>query len=595
MVSDAWGLGTEIWHDYVSVPQWSWSKQQEMLRLLPQIYAKAERTIVHLHDVQNSSIDLLFSEVESRDRQHGIRDILAGKWFERMWVCVEWAQSCRIHPLTQDHVLRQDTDDLFWGKIQDVWNHELSLNQLEEIGFLYNHRLETGKASLRNAPEFYDGPHFFNMRMPHTVAASLDVQRRAKICLGEAINIMAERHCREWHDRYVALLGFTGVGLDGSQLPEDSTKACLALASKCLMGNDYSPLLLIPGPKGVKKHERETTGYSPSRPEWLKCYAYMDYLSFVLGAEVSSAHHRPICAEVNGSDSPKIVLRLQPIGVVHSVMYHSFNHEDFLAFGRLLRFVLALTETEQGHEESFVTNLLTRCYGLPTDAVLTFLAEDPSRYADFRRLLGCFRDHPAPNIPFYVSWSFDHLDIAWLNADLDNEHQRASEFARVLGLSTEVLRSPIIRYFERHPLYHAQHGGADLHKWTRGAVGSEIAFAQCEHCGQQSAYRLGARASKQPVSPGTNTKAQSDKDVLRGAMLANKMAGKLPQVRGSVERQNSLIRTHLYRIPGLRYKNVPFENSVGIAVRDGRVIGRMVYAVKACTCHADIVMHVELV
>ena len=48
---------SEIWHDYMSVPQWRREIQQQLLLSIPTIYNYPKRAMIHLHDVQAVNID----------------------------------------------------------------------------------------------------------------------------------------------------------------------------------------------------------------------------------------------------------------------------------------------------------------------------------------------------------------------------------------------------------------------------------------------------------------------------------------------------------------------------------------------------------
>jgi len=642
-VSATWGHKTEIWHDYVSVPQWCRPVQQQLLLRLPDIYAGAQRTIVHLDDVKNRSIDLLFSK-ESKDRLHGIRDVLAAQWFERMWVCLEWARSNRVHPLTEEGVIRVDTDDLFWGMIEQVWAEELQVLGFEQLTFRYPRHLETGKAALRNPPGQEAGSQAFNIRTPYSVSGSLEVRGKTDICFGQAVSVIAERYCREWRDRYVAMLSFTGVGLDGNELPPDSIDACLALALKCLARGDHSPLLLSPGRGAEKTLDRRVRGSMSPYPSWLRGYAYMDYLTFPFGSQMSPADETPTVLPASNGKPPQVILNLEPGGVIESSVHYDFNHEDMLSFGLLVRQALSLTRPPTSQEElctTVITNLSTRCYGVPPAAATAAFLEDDQAAATFHTLLDYFASTPPPPLFPPMSWSLKHLDIAWFSTKMETEHAKATELARLMGLGTTALQRATT--FEQSPLHHAQYRGAALHKWSGRRAGSEVVIARCEGCGQRSLYRFAGPLSRVLAAGGGERgewAAKARRAVERaGEVYTDWSSGKLyqaiqrPWVRSRSEPGGSpgssfssavksgkvqvmigerartaaqmtwrrdegdgdLVGARIGRITGLRYSNAGLVDAVGLAVKNGRVLGRMVYGVRGCQCLTGRLEKVELV
>lgn len=52
----SWGEETEIWHDYIGVPQWRYEVQQRLLVMLPLIFNWGSRTLVHLQDIPRSMV-----------------------------------------------------------------------------------------------------------------------------------------------------------------------------------------------------------------------------------------------------------------------------------------------------------------------------------------------------------------------------------------------------------------------------------------------------------------------------------------------------------------------------------------------------------
>ncbi|PCD24558.1 hypothetical protein AU210_013677 [Fusarium oxysporum f. sp. radicis-cucumerinum] len=94
---------TEIWHDYLSVPQWRPEVQGRLLLSIPEIYNHAAKTVIHLDDVGATH---LLGQVKDSPYDKFIIDfaaIIRSRWFDRMWVALEYIQSNDVIILTEDY------------------------------------------------------------------------------------------------------------------------------------------------------------------------------------------------------------------------------------------------------------------------------------------------------------------------------------------------------------------------------------------------------------------------------------------------------------------------------------------------------------
>ena len=211
-LSEKYGFAVEVWHDYVSVPQWRRPVQEALLTLIPTIYATASRTFIYLSDVWVRSLDKILDPMTSDgEKTDGVAEILKSTWFSRLWVVLEWSRSRRVHLLSKEFAVRDGTDDMFWTKMVETW---------DSIG----KSLPGGKQELQDK---YTG-----WRHPHHLAAAQRSKGRLKLCYGEALNIICVKQCREPRDRFIAISCFTQF--DCSPFPETVFMACHVLSLAAL-------------------------------------------------------------------------------------------------------------------------------------------------------------------------------------------------------------------------------------------------------------------------------------------------------------------------------------------------------------------------
>jgi hypothetical protein len=96
---------TEIWHDYLSVPQWQRDVQAQLLLRIPAIYSYPLNTLVHLDDVRAEHLTNIRTKQPYPQFKEGLLAITNSRWFERMWVTLEYIQGKDIAILTEDLVL----------------------------------------------------------------------------------------------------------------------------------------------------------------------------------------------------------------------------------------------------------------------------------------------------------------------------------------------------------------------------------------------------------------------------------------------------------------------------------------------------------
>src|SRR3569833_155356 len=224
----------EIWHDYLSVPQWRPDVQERLLLAIPEIYSHATRTVIHLDDVRATNLS---DQSKSAPYDKFITDfsaVIRSRWFDRMWVTLEYMQSNDVMILTQDYTICDaNARDLCHSldAAHSKWVKQRSNSDVTQDIWKQN-------TPLKRMPSWIDMEAWKN---------EPDMHRP----LGWAIGILGHRRCRHAKDYFLALgkmLGFRPEQ-DPLVLVRDRFRYFFALATHALRQDDYTPLLFIPSPE----------------------------------------------------------------------------------------------------------------------------------------------------------------------------------------------------------------------------------------------------------------------------------------------------------------------------------------------------------
>ena len=97
------GPSVEIWHDYLSVPQWRKDVQSQLLLSIPAIYSYPQRVIMHLDDVRASYLQPAYQDQSYKSFLEGLAATIRSRWFDRMWVTLEYIQSKEVLMLSEEY------------------------------------------------------------------------------------------------------------------------------------------------------------------------------------------------------------------------------------------------------------------------------------------------------------------------------------------------------------------------------------------------------------------------------------------------------------------------------------------------------------
>lgn len=406
-IFESLGKDHEIWHDYISVPQWTEDLKRPILRTIPQLYSKAFFTLVHLHDVPPRAVQSLRADA-SEDRIRGMTEICNGVWFRRIWTAMEYVRSERVRVMLEDYRIANDVEDLFLGEMAEVWAEET-----RRQGNVHNvERMTTDN----NLVAWRLGP-----------LKSIGALRETSF--GHAFSLLSRRLCTQKHDFFYALLGIVKAELDES-IDEDDRQACRQIAKQCLEVGDYSPLLMLP--RFEARHRMKLHGYHDVRP-------------WGLGQELSSS---PI---QNGLvlRPTNLTLKAEKIGIIKFARkFQSLAFDEPTMLAHLASIVLDYTGPDL---VSFVSTLGTRMCGQNTQEILAHLQRCGKRRQLKTALLERY------NSPRKTTWPIEgESGIKWI--------------AEAIGLSDMSLTDKAERMGGDTPLGFIRARGGTIHGGDTGAI-----------------------------------------------------------------------------------------------------------------------------
>ena len=117
----------EIWHDYISVPQWQPTVKLQIIQAIPQDFNQAKFVVAHLSDLDARSIEMMREGTSIYERCRGISNVCNPKWFGRMWTAMELTQSRDLRIMLKDYSLVKNSDPSspFIYELIPAWTDEV--------------------------------------------------------------------------------------------------------------------------------------------------------------------------------------------------------------------------------------------------------------------------------------------------------------------------------------------------------------------------------------------------------------------------------------------------------------------------------------
>lgn len=375
--------GVDIWHDYISVPQWQSDLKSKIVGAIPRIFKEAKTTVAFLSDVDVDNIRAMREGKTVEERCWGISRICNARWFSRVWTAMEHTQSKQVRAMFASYEFVED----FGVKIPIIhelvqaWNAEV-----KQKGNAQETEILVGMGN--NLVPWQLGPL-------ELVRWQNQISKKTHFAM--AHELLARRCVTIPFDFFIGLLHILKPDLKEKIAGAEMKEGLLQVARSCMAGGDFSPLFIIPASARV----------SPTEDHVRSC-GYIDLVSFALGAETMP----PTFREIKFRDGNPII-QAENIGTVQFIKRVADGRRSPLStLTTLLRMCLESTGLDV---DAVVNTVGTRFYGQHNVRILEHLSEGKRRQ-DLQ----------------------DWLRMLYDTYDADSE-QIASRIADVMGLSNTAL------------------------------------------------------------------------------------------------------------------------------------------------------------
>ncbi|KAI0429271.1 hypothetical protein F5Y09DRAFT_310649 [Xylaria sp. FL1042] len=301
----------EVWHDYISVPQWQTITQQQLLLQLPSIYSYPDRMIMHLHDVSLSHLNCVVAPTGYSVFLESIAELTNSRYFERMWVVLEYIQSKKATILSKYY----DIFDELAADLCDIAGTNLG-KYISRLGQNRFNELAQTKGFQWSKRACWDDQQTWKHQDPSFRT------------LGAAMFIIGQKACRDHHDYFFSLRFLLNLRQDEAKIStifsNNTFESYLALCWDALKSGDYSPLLFLP----LDSEEPDL------RAPWLRGYSKISHNVWDYGT-CRQLPKSPIIIR-EGKIEPK----LESTGVLHSFEHYDFFGSAESVFHRVARKII---------------------------------------------------------------------------------------------------------------------------------------------------------------------------------------------------------------------------------------------------------------
>ncbi|KAI9775064.1 MAG: hypothetical protein M1839_001456 [Geoglossum umbratile] len=300
------GPDVQIWHDYISIPQWQDSfRGTIILPQIFQIFKHGDCSIIHLDDEPAIQTLETYTPEHFAAQSSSLQHLFSARWFNRMWVVIEYDVSRDAYLLNSNYEITLDTFSSLTGQIVDCHISCLTDNLVHPAS-----PIGSALKWIETVPMFVK-------------------ERLKNKCLGHIYDMIGNQGCRDYRDRFIAscaLLEVDDYSRILSELPQDPQEACLWVSKRCLEGNDFSPLLLCPS--GEPQYDEA---------HWLKGHTVMASNMWGLSIQTQAAQVTP---RVQGN---RVSLELELVGTV--MKYSSWGMrgvDNYFGFVEVLPHIVEL-------------------------------------------------------------------------------------------------------------------------------------------------------------------------------------------------------------------------------------------------------------
>lgn len=331
----------EIWHDYISVPQWQYARKTRIIQSIPSIYNRAHQTIAHLSDVDAENIIAMPEGTSIYEKCRGVSQICNAKWFSRVWTAMEYTKSRELKTMLKDFTLLDDHDAPrpLINELVQTWGQQAALQ-----GNAFQNEAMVGMGS--NLVPWQLGP---------SEALRAQNLKGIRTTFGMAHELLALRGVTNRRDFFHAMLGLLKTSIAEPELDADEQKAMLQVARSCINEGDFSPLLMIPASAQLGPEEAN-----------MRSYGYLDLYTFALGFEQKF----PKFPNVTFTHAGNPQVQLENIGLVKSAKRLRKRlyglQGDIGSFSFIIREVVHCT----GLDVTAFVETIARLYGQKPEGVI---------------------------------------------------------------------------------------------------------------------------------------------------------------------------------------------------------------------------------
>lgn len=378
----------EIWHDYISVPQWQPTLKGQIIQSIPQIFNQAKFIVVYLSDLDAKSVEMMRKGTSVYERCRGISNVCNVKWFSRMWTAMELTQSRELRIMLKDYTLVENRDSScpFIYELEPAWDNEVKKQgpgyKLEKMVGMGNNLVP------------WQLCNFMNVR-----DQSL---RGNRIMFAEAHEFLARRCVTIPRDFFHALLGILKIDLTYPQLSTDSQQAMQQIAKQCMQKGDYSPLFMIPASVQVEPDEAT-----------IRRSGYLDLYTFALGPEYERATFGIRFQSGNPIFKAEVVGVVQQIRLMDSIKDMDSVIEDSRSLWKTFAILCKLTLDFTGPNavDAFVITIGTRLYGQSHEKIFNLLSEG-DRLCQLQKKLSTLYSSSLDDSEDITDWIADALGLS---------------------------------------------------------------------------------------------------------------------------------------------------------------------------------------
>lgn len=336
----------EVWHDYLSVPQWQEDVKDRIIQHIPQIFNHAKFVLMHLADVDYASVHAMRYGASTEEVARGISNICNASYFSRVWTAMEYTKNRGTRVLVKDYIwVEPDPKSrLFMAELIRRWDQELAKHkhptEVERmVGMGYNLvPWQLGSVQV----------------LQEQNAAGQDT------IFADAYGLLSRRNVtipKDFSSALISTLKLNAV-LARVDLKANEQTVMMQVMRYCLQKGDLSPLFMIPS--SSQKEVDDSV---------MQQYGYLDTVTWGLGHEIEPPKFKSVKLE-----SDNVILLAEELGVLRCVRRERTSWmSDWKSFSVNLK--LALEAVGPLDLDAFINTLGARLYGLPPKGIHEYLSK----------------------------------------------------------------------------------------------------------------------------------------------------------------------------------------------------------------------------